>query len=77
MTSNERRKRIVELQQELGRLLREEHLFMDRSLQPIMDACRAMKTEGRNVEAIKFYRQHAGVSLREAKYVVDALTSKD
>ena len=73
MNAYERRARITELQQELSRLLREEYELTSASAQLVLDECRALKKEGRMVEAIKHYRNRAGSSLRDAKNVVDGL----
>ena len=42
----------------------------------VVQQCRQLTIEGRKISAIKLYRQHNDVSLKEAKQFVDKLQTK-
>ena len=73
MTPEARRARIAELRAELAKLLDQEHAacFMDVSY--VKAECRAMKSSGQAVAAVKHYRDKVGCGLREAHDVVMAM----
>ncbi len=60
-----RRLRILELRDELARLVAEDNADSG-SQQAVLDLCNEMLLRGLRVEAIKTYRARMGCSLREA-----------
>jgi len=73
------RSRLNRLEQKVDFLLNElgltekaeASLFAAHSMNPLLDEIRALLRQNRKIEAIKVYREHMGVGLKEAKDVID------
>lgn len=72
MNRAERQQRIIELRAELKRLEAEDAAD-DSAIQDLRKDCAEMKANGQLLDAIKHYRNKAGVSLVEAKDIVTNL----
>jgi len=75
LSSEARRARIVQLEEELAELRRQEIAEEVEEKQATIEQCRVLKRAGQHIQAVKLYRHKMGVGLREAHDYIEKLGS--
>lgn len=70
LTREERKRRIIELEQELVALRAQESKEAGVDEKAVINECRTLMRANKRVEATKLYRSKMGCGLREAHYAV-------